>query len=205
MVDETEQSAKDQLVQLENAAMAGEPVTPAELVEARERVTLSGLIAKGAAARAEEKRRAKDEVLRETAKAEAAELFGGHEGDCLAAYDAAFAAVENLVAVIERGNARIGEAAGILKRGGVPVRYASGLYAEGVDMANYAAMEDGGTASSVTVDGMGHGRESAALWVAAAVHTVARKHRGLPLPYGGGVLEGKLNHDKPNAVKGRHV
>ena len=71
MMDEIDRTAEE-LIELEGAAVAGETVTPAELSEARERVNLAVLVARGAASRAELGRAKVAAEVKEAAKVEAA-------------------------------------------------------------------------------------------------------------------------------------
>ncbi|QNE46918.1 hypothetical protein F1C58_08385 [Glaciihabitans sp. INWT7] len=197
-----ELSAKARLAAMEAAAIAGQQVEPAALAEARERVTLAALWAKGREQRARERQSAADLVRQGEAKAEVAALFAEHSEDSLRAYDSAVAALENLVGVIDGENARIDTAAAILRTAGVPRSNWDRSQQEGFDSANFVQEEQGGSATSVIVDGVGHGREIAASWVAAAVCAVAAANRGLPFPYGGN-LENATRHDVPAAIKNR--
>lgn len=190
----------EELRQLEEAARAGEPVAAADLSDARARATLATLAAEGAAARASHERQAAAHDVRQAAKQEAARLFEGHNGDIRTAFDAAVSAMERLIAVIKTEDARITQGELILRQGGVAARQWDGTFPDGFDPANYASMEQGGVASVITLEGTSHTRESASLWVAAAVHTVARAHGGLQLPGARGSLERRVEFDKPRAL-----
>lgn len=203
MTNGTEPNAADRLASLEDAAIAGQPITALQLAEAREQVALDELLERGNAIRTMARQQKEKAALRLAAKAQVAKLFQAHENDCLIAYDAAVASVNALIETIDAGNARLADAARVLRQAEVPVRFWNGTYEEGIDLENFAALEQGGGASSVISGGIGHGRETAALWVAAAVRTAARAHGGLPRPYGNGKLEDILRSDLPRALKVR--
>lgn len=200
---ETTLTPTEKLEEFERAAIAGDPVTPAELMEARERVTLAELAAKGAAARADAEQQVLAGQVRDAAKAEATNLLAGHDNDALDAYNAAVSALNRLIAVVGSGNARIAQAALILRQGGVAARSWDGSFPDDLDEANHAAMLQGDEVAFVTVDGQAHAPEDAALWVAAAVHSVAREHRGMPFPNGRGNLEERVKFDRPRVIDHR--
>ncbi|MBA8964753.1 hypothetical protein JOJ86_006031 [Rhodococcus percolatus] len=188
-------SASEHLANLEAAAVAGKRITATDLAAAQAAVRIEELAAEGARIReAEEKAKTADE-RRATAKAEAAALLEGHGTDeIINLWVAAVDAQENLIAGITAYNEVISTAGRILDRGGVPPQLdRNSEPLEHFDADNTFGIVHG-QIKSVRVEGESHNTLEGAegVLVGHAVQDVARRHKGLPLPFSKSI-ENRLN------------
>ena len=164
MTDNTpidEATAQQALTDLEQAAIDGEPVTPAQLAEARERVTLAGLWRKGQEIRAERAKRKEHEAARAQAKQEAARILANERAELEAAEEALEAAITRLSAAVEAHNNDIQEAARLFKDASIPhavtwAPQADLLDVPGLDRDNHTMYTPGFAIGHLTVDGKRH-------------------------------------------------
>jgi len=196
---------EEELTALEHAAMDGTEVTPTQMADARERISLAGLIAKGAAMRTEQKRKKDAAALQAKTKTDVAKVFTeGEYENPLVAYDAAVAALNHLADVIKRNSELVDEASDDLSRGGV-VKYNNwAAMPDDIDQDNHASVAQGNDVHYVVLGGVAYRKENASLWVRAAVQTVAQQHGGLSIP-GSSSLAQVVRGDRPGAVQNRAV
>ncbi|KQR23172.1 hypothetical protein [Microbacterium sp. Leaf151] len=154
--DLDEETAVEQLHELEQAAIDGHPVTPAEIAEARERVTLSGLVARGRAQRAEARAAEARRDAQVEAKAEAARIAAG-VADLDAAASTIATALGSFLDAVDAHNGVVRTIRQVFDGAGLPtpeVWGQSDLYAVvGLDHRNHARVTDGDELRWVTVDG----------------------------------------------------
>ncbi|MBA8958185.1 hypothetical protein JOJ86_001476 [Rhodococcus percolatus] len=188
-------TASQKLSALEAKAVAGEKVTAADLAAAQAAVRIEELTAEGDRIREAEAAAKSAAERRETAKAEAAALLEGHGTDeIVALWIAAVDAQENLLAGIAAYNEAISTAGRILDRGGVrPQLDRNSEPLEHFDADNNFAIVHG-QIKAVRVAGESHNTLEGAegVLVGHAVQDVARRHKGLPLPYSKSI-ENRLN------------
>jgi hypothetical protein len=202
MIDST-LTPEEELAALEQAAMDGDAVTPAQMAEAREKIGIFKLVAKGVAMRAEQKRKKDALALQAKTKVDVGLVFtAGEYVDPLVAYDKAVAALNYLADTIERNAEILVEASDDLRRGGVLVYSNWAAMPDGIDRANFSTVGQGNEVMNVTLAGVAYTREDAGLWVRAVVQTVAADHRGLQIPYSSD-LEQVVRGNRPDALKNR--
>lgn len=157
-----EVAAAQALADLERAAMEGEAVTPTQLAEARERVTLAGLWRKGQEARAERARRKQEDEARAEAKAAVSELLSGSDGPAAAiaiATAQVFASVAALRDAAAAHNDRLAKAAAIYRSADVKQarhNQYDPLDVDGLDHDFYARFADGAQLVLVREGGRTH-------------------------------------------------
>jgi hypothetical protein len=199
----TPEQAEADLAALEQSVIDGADVNVADLVTARERFTLAGLIRKRNEKRDAAQALREADERREKTKAKVAAMFsGGQYLDPLVAYDQAVAALDNLAVAIGSNNELLTTAYRAFSAGGVVTTGWDGSTPDGHDDRNSARVAQGEQVEAVISDGVGYTPQNAALWLRAAVHTVAAKHGGLPIPYGSS-LEAVVRGDKPAALVAR--
>ncbi|TFC78155.1 hypothetical protein E3O45_05950 [Cryobacterium sp. TMS1-20-1] len=192
---------EEELAALEQAAMDGEAVTPTQMAEAREKISLFKLAAKGVTMRLEQKRKKDALALQAKTKVDVGLMFtAGDYVDPLVAYDEAVAALSRLADVVKRNNTLIAEASRALSLGGV-TRFANwAAMPEDIDRANFASVGQGDDVAYVTLGGVAYTSENASLWVRAAVQDVAQQHGGLSLPQSSDLAE-LVRGSRPGALK----
>lgn len=196
---------EEELAALEQTAIDGGDVTPAQMTEAREKISLFKLAAKGIADRLELKRQKEADQLRAKTKAEVALVFtAGDYVDPLVAYDEAVAALSRLADVVKRNNTMIEEASNQLSRGGVTPFFRWGTMPEDIDRANFASIDQGNDVVYVTLGGVAYTSENASIWVRAAVQDAAQQHGGLSLPQSSDLAE-LFRGNRPGSLKNRAV
>lgn len=155
-----EATAQAQLNALEAAAVNGEPVAAAQLAEARERVTLAGLWAKGKAMREAARQRREAEERRAAAKVQVAEMLKDNAAARDGAAQNVIQAVAALIAVIAENNAEVAEASAIFARAGVvnpsPWGREDPMDVPDIDRDNYAWIEQGMRLTSVQAGGISY-------------------------------------------------
>lgn len=154
----TEATAAAELAALARAAFDGEPVTAAQLVEAREKVTLAALAARGRDERAQAAREAEAAENRAQAKREAAGLMADTDAPLAAAIVAFTAALGDVLSAASKHDDRVREVARLYTDVGVVSPNFGAIDAFDVpdlDRANFV-FTDYGTLRAVTVDGREH-------------------------------------------------
>ncbi|MFV9456225.1 hypothetical protein ACNJ7E_22635 [Rhodococcus sp. NM-2] len=188
-------TASQKLSALEAKAVAGEKVTAADLAAAQAAVRIEELAAEGARIREAEEAAKTAAERREAAKAEAAALLEGRsESEIVTLWLKADRALENLVRGIADYNEAITSAGRTLDRGGVrPQLDRNSEPLEHFDADNTFGIVHG-QIKSVRVAGESHNTLEGAegVLVGHAVQDVARRHKGLPMPYSKS-LENRLN------------
>jgi hypothetical protein len=167
---------------LEAAAFAGENVTPKQLSDARVAVDLEAITAAGEQHRAEEAAATQRAERRAAAKAAAVERLSTVSPEVLASkLNAVVDALDDLVAAIETHNSEVVAVGRALSAAGLPTD--ADTNAPHFD-ADYHALTEHHQVIGATVAGVWHTSESAATWIAPAVHDVAVRNGKLPLRYG---------------------
>lgn len=154
-----EAAAAHALADLERAAMEGEVVTPTELAEARERVTLASLWRKGQDARAQRAKHAREAEGAAAAKTAVSDLLREDESAVDHAARAVEAAIAALLEAVDERNARLSKAAGLYRSAGIPApspRQADPHDVEGLDTEFYAWFEDGMELRFIRAGGRSH-------------------------------------------------
>lgn len=157
--EESNVTPEADLAALEQRAIDGEPVTPEELTNARERVTLAGLFRKGQAARQEAAERLAAAERQQEAKNAAAALLAENNDLAERATAEILASVSALVSAVSERNSAIEEAARILERAGLPVpddSIPNILDVAGIDLNNFVRWGHGMELQSITVAGISH-------------------------------------------------
>lgn len=186
---------------LEALAIAGEPVSPAELAAAREQERIDQLAEQGRQDRAaREAAAAHVDLVAQTKRDVAARLSGGAEAALLPAYGQAVAALTALMRAANDWNKRVQEGGLALNDAGIPVRSIGYADPEDLDRAHYAVMDQGMRVSYVVADGTEHLTQTPALWVQAAIHDLAKAVGPLEIP-GGRALENLLGTNVPDLVR----
>lgn len=201
----TKPTPEEALAALEEAVINGEEVSASQLAEAREGVRIEALRAEGERNRSTLAALREGVELRERTKAEVARMFADVPDlpDLLELYDAAVAALQVLADGVAGHNARIQAAGTLLLAGGVPCMSWDGQLPDEWDSQNWAHVGQGNEVSSITSSGVAFRKEVPALWVRAAVQSVAEDSPdGLRLPYGG-LLREQLRGDKPDTIRHR--
>ncbi|MBB3158242.1 ribosomal protein L12E/L44/L45/RPP1/RPP2 [Microbacterium proteolyticum] len=154
-----EETAVEQLRTLEQAAVDGQDVKPAQLAEARERLTLAGLIARGRAQRAAADEAAARSSAQAAAKVEAARIaadltpFDDVRQQLSTAIQAVLTAADDRNASVEQIR-RVFDAAGLPAP--APWGQVDPMDVEGLDHQNYAWLVQGDILHHVMVDGQAH-------------------------------------------------
>lgn len=148
---------EEELEALEQIAIDGGDVTPTQMAEAREKISLAGLIAKGVAMRAEAKRRKEAEEAKASAKLKAAKFFDEASTPSLESIHAtARAALDKFLRQLDEHNALVARAGQILDSARV-VHPNQGLVnphdEPGFDLA-FHVRQDGDRYSAVCVNGV---------------------------------------------------
>lgn len=188
---------------LEARAIAGEPVSPAELAAAREQERIDQLAEQGRQDRAaRDAADAQAELVAQTKRSAATKLAGGAGAAILPAYDRAVDALTALMKAATDWNDRVRDAGLAFSDAGVPVRSIGYADPEDLDRANYAVMDQGMRVSYVVAGGTEHLTQTPALWVQAAIHDLAKAAGPLEIP-GGRDLEKLLGSNVPDLIRNR--
>ena len=161
MTDELDEaSAAEHLRTLEQAAVDGRAVKPSELAEARERVTLAGLSARGRAERAAAEAAQAQASAQAAAKAEAARIAADLQFEVRDAKQLLTTAIKAIITAIDDHNASVEQIRDMFDAAGLPLPAAWGqinpMDVDGLDHRNYAWIEQGGVLSHVMVAGQTH-------------------------------------------------
>lgn len=182
-------TAEEALAALEQLAVDGEPVTAAQLAEAREQVTLGGLIRRGIEGRAEQKRQKAAVAAMAKAKTDAAATLSPVAQravlDAQAAVVAALVALQGAVNVYNGNQRTVAET---FVASDLPFLLTSfpDQVAADFDEKNHIlysaapANSSAGAPTAVVVDGVAHSIAAPAAYALTAVHAWQHAHVAAP-------------------------